>query len=253
MPKYDLLLQPPLLNAAGSLGFTPDPRGPLDLSLLGAFITNPVSMRPRKSAKGTRYVDFPGGFLLHTGYPNPGLRAVQRKHGTRWARSPVPIVVHVLFTCIDDFEMMANLLENVSGVSGIELGLPPEADVELVSAVINSLGGELPIILRLPVDRAVLIVNALDEELASKVSAVSIAPPRGALPDMNNNVVQGRLYGQAVFPGALAVVKSIAQFTVPIIAAGGVYHPQQVRLLMDVGAMGVQLDAVLWRSGWPPY
>ena len=36
--KYDLVFDPPLMNAAGGLGFTPPPRKEVDLSQLGAFI-----------------------------------------------------------------------------------------------------------------------------------------------------------------------------------------------------------------------
>ena len=71
--KYELPFRSPFLNAAGSLGFAPDPHSPLDLSRLGAFITNPVSSQPRTPASGPRYLPFSGGFLLHTGHPNPGL------------------------------------------------------------------------------------------------------------------------------------------------------------------------------------
>ena len=50
-------LTPPLMNAAGSLGFAPDMRTPVDMSKLGAFITNPISLGPRSPAQGKR---FPG-------------------------------------------------------------------------------------------------------------------------------------------------------------------------------------------------
>ena len=96
MPKFDLAFDPPLMNAAGSLGFAPDRRGPIALERLGAFVTNPVSLRPRPPAQGARLLTFPGGFLLHSGHPNPGLRRVVQRHAARWARSPLPVVVHLL-------------------------------------------------------------------------------------------------------------------------------------------------------------
>ena len=75
MSKSELLLNTPIMNAAGCLGFAPDTHGPTDLSQLGAFITNPISLLARSPAHGPRFLSFPGGFMLHTGYPNPGLGA----------------------------------------------------------------------------------------------------------------------------------------------------------------------------------
>ena len=251
MSKFDLELKSPLMNAAGSLGFVPDPRGPVELSQLGAFITNPVSISPRKVTKSTRYLDFPGGFLLHTGHPNPGFRAVLRRYKPRWARSPIPVLVHLLFNGIDELLYMLTELEEIAGVSGVEVGLPTQVDNVLVRELIKSVSGELPVIIRLPMERAVAIVQALAETLLSTVSAVSIGPPRGALPGTKDSLVQGRLYGPGLFPQTLAAVKTIAQFRVPVIAAGGVYQPGQVEILLKEGAIGVQLDAVLWRGIWP--
>ena len=49
----DLPLTGPLMNAAGTLGFAPDPRQPHS-DFLDAFVTNPVSLRPRTPANGPR-------------------------------------------------------------------------------------------------------------------------------------------------------------------------------------------------------
>ena len=79
MPKFDLALNTPIMNAAGSLGFALDPNVPIDISHLGAFVTNPISIRKRTPARGPRLLEFPGGFLLHSGYPNPGLDSIIRR------------------------------------------------------------------------------------------------------------------------------------------------------------------------------
>ncbi|MBL8100878.1 MAG: hypothetical protein JNK81_16970, partial [Anaerolineales bacterium] len=48
--KRDLFFSKPLINSAGMLGFAPDFRSLGDfgsLNKLGAFVTNPISLRPR--------------------------------------------------------------------------------------------------------------------------------------------------------------------------------------------------------------
>ncbi|HNQ95866.1 MAG TPA: hypothetical protein PKH47_14440, partial [Anaerolineales bacterium] len=73
--KRDLYFSKPLINAAGSLGFAPDLRVLQELGGLefGAFVTNPISLRPRVPTAQPAVLEYPGGFLLHTGLPNPGI------------------------------------------------------------------------------------------------------------------------------------------------------------------------------------
>ena len=86
MLKNDLYFEKALMNAAGTLGFAPDPKGPVELSQLGAFVTNPVSRGARTPARGKRFSPYPGGFVLHSGLPNPGLNAVIQKQAALGAR-----------------------------------------------------------------------------------------------------------------------------------------------------------------------
>lgn len=247
MSKYDLSFLKPLMNAAGTLGFTPDPRRAIDLTLLGAFVTNPISLGQRTPARGTRYQPFPGGFLLHTGYPNPGLREVIRRFRDRWARSPLPIIVHLLADKIDELPGMVRQLEALEGVIGIELGLPKEIDNRAVRAFCETAQGELPLIVRLPFEKA---VDTAAEAIQFGAAAISLAAPRGTFLARAGNLIHGRLYGPALFPQSLAIVKQIAHSGLPVIGAGGVYSLEQCEAMLSAGALAVQLDSLLWRGGW---
>ena len=252
MTKMDLSFQKPVMNAAGTLGFSPDLKGRVEVSDLGAFVTNPVSWRPRVPAKGVRTLPYPGGLLLHTGYPNPGLNAVLRSHGKRWARSQVPVIVHLMAQEPVTLGRMVKRLEGVEGVMGIEVGLPPEVDPGLASEMAQAAIGELPVILRLPLE-VVMGVHRRSRTLEAVgktgVSAISLAPPRGAIAIEDGSTVTGRLYGPAQLPLVLAAVSSLAGLDLPVIAAGGVYAKGDIQTLLRAGAMAVQLDTVLWRGG----
>jgi dihydroorotate dehydrogenase len=247
MPKYDLDISPPLMNAAGSLGYTPEASGLVDFSQLGAFITNPISLQSRAPARARTCVPYQGGFLLHSGYPNPGLRSVVRRFAPRWARAKLPIIVHLLVDSIDTVSRMVPRLESLEGVMGIEIGLPPDIDPQMACDLVQAAVGELPLIVRVPMERAGELTQALVE---SPLTAVSLAPPRGTLIDQHGGTVRGRLFGPAVFPLALANVQEAVESGVPVIAAGGVYEPWQAEAFLEAGAIGVQLDAVLWSLGW---
>lgn len=246
-PKFDLNISPPLMNAAGSLGYYPESGGRVDLHQLGAFITNPISSRRRTPANSRTCLEYPGGLLLHSGYPNPGLRAAIRRYAQRWARSPTPIIVHLLVHRAENMAEMVFQLEELEGVMGIELGLPPEVDPETAVELVGAAVGELPLIVRVPVERAGELARLLAE---SPVSAISFSPPRGALVGSDGEVVRGRLFGPAVFPLALAGLQDVVESGLPVIAGGGIYEPWQAEACLDAGAIAVQLDAVLWSLGW---
>ncbi len=248
--KYDLSFDPPFMNAAGSLGFAPERRSPVDLSRLGAFITNPVSLAKRSTAQGQRFAAYPGGFLLHTGYPNPGLRAVLRHHAAQWERSPLPVIVHLLCERPGELVHMLEILERQKGVVGVELGLPPEIGVPEAIALLRASAGELPVIARLPLERAAELAPALTTALPDDLAAFSLGPARGALPLPGGGLGRGRLYGPALYPHALAALHAIHSIGIPVIAAGGVYTLEQAQAMLSAGAVAVQLDALLWRGGW---
>jgi dihydroorotate dehydrogenase (NAD+) catalytic subunit len=247
MRKYDLEISPPLMNASGSMGFVPESSGPIDLAQLGAFITNPISYQKRTPARRRTCQPYPGGYLLHSGYPNPGLRAAIRRYAVRWARSPIPIIVHLLAENVESISRMVPHLEELEGVMGIELGLPPSVDLQSAQELVQAALGELPLIVRLPVEKAGIYAQSLSN---SSISAFSLGPPRGALYDSQGQSVRGRLYGPAIFPQTLASIQEASSGGVPVIAAGGVYKQLQVEALIEAGAIAVQLDAVLWSLGW---
>jgi dihydroorotate dehydrogenase (NAD+) catalytic subunit len=105
-------------------------------------------------------------------------------------------------------------------------------------------------ILRLPFEAAPELAQALaSSTLAEELAALSLAPPRGSLPDPQDGaLVSGRLYGPSIFPQALAAVRAMVATGLPVIAGGGVYQEAQIEAMRHAGAFAVQLDAVLWRG-----
>lgn len=245
MPKHDLTIDPPLMNAAGSLGFSPDLYSPVDWSRLGAFVTNPVSLTSRTPPRGRRFIDFSGGFLLHTGYPNPGITQVLRQYAKHWRHSPIPVIVHLLAGSAEQLAMMTRRLEAVEGVSGLEVGVDSDANIEVVKTLTQAANGEYPVIMRLPLERAVeLSTGTMD----AGATAISLAAPRGIYPGGNGETVQGRLYGPAILPMALRIVHELIHMKIPVIGAGGVYTQAHADLMLAEGALAVQLDSIFWRG-----
>ena len=175
------------------------------------------------------------------------MKAVLRRYAARWARSPLPVLAHLLARDPDEIARMVARLEELPGLAGFEVGLPPEADAPIAAEFARAALGELPVVLRLPLVRASELAQSLVD---AGLTAISLAPPRGALPGPNGELVHGRLYGPALYPHALAAMRALSGIDLPVIPAGGIYQQDQVEHLLEAGAFAVQLDAVLWHGRW---
>ena len=240
--KRELELRKPLMNAAGTLGFAPDLRVPAPWDLLGAFVTNPVSLRPRSATTAPAMLAYPGGFLLHTGLPNPGFAAVLDQFAGRWKVAPLQIVVHLMADRPEEAQSMVRALEAVENVGAVELGFAPLLADDVILLAIEMSRGELPVIANLPPDQVLRVGPAAMQRGAR---AVSMATPRGTLMH-DGRMVSGRLYGPSLFPAALDLVYAAAKAGIPIIGAGGVGSQLEAEAMLGAGALGVQLDTRLW-------
>ncbi len=241
--KRDLYFSKPFMNAAGSLGFAPDPRNGIPLDAFGAFVTNPISLRPRLPTAQPAVIEFPGGFLLHTGLPNPGLSSVVKSHAARWNRAPLPIIIHLMADRPEETRQMVQTLENVENVMAVELGFAPLLADDIIMLNLEMCLGELPLIFSLPVEQVLSLGPRLIQDGAV---AISIASPRGALASMDGELITGRIHGQSLFPRSLEIVYSAAKLGIPIIGSGGVWNEKDAADMLSAGAMAVQTDTSLW-------
>jgi len=247
--KRDLYFNKPLMNAAGSLGFAPDLRvlGELGGLGLGAFVTNPLSLRPRHPTSQPAVIEYPGGFLLHTGLPNPGIHAALKRYAAKWERSDLPIIVHLMADRPEETQTMVRMLESQENVMAVELGFAPLLADDIILLTLDMCLGEIPLIFSLPVEQVLSLGPRLMQEGAE---AISIAAPRGSLTADDGQLTAGRLMGPALFPQTLNVVDSAVKLGIPIIGNGGVYSKQNAEAMLSVGALAVQVDAALWNPAF---
>lgn len=245
--KRDLYFSKPLMNAAGSLGFAPDSRAGISLDSFGAFVTNPFSLRLRPPAAKPALIEHTGGFLLHTGLPNPGLKAGLKRYAAKWSRSDLPIIVHLMADRPEETQRMVRMLETQENVMAVELGFAPLLANDILLLTLEMCLGELPLIFSLPIEQILALGPRLIQEGAQ---AISISTPRGALAAESSPLTTGRLYGPSLFPQTLEIVYSASKIGLPIIGAGGVWTKENADAMLSVGAMAVQVDAVLWGNNW---
>jgi dihydroorotate dehydrogenase len=240
----DLELSSPWLNAAGTLGFAPGAEGWNWPEMQGGFVTNPISLNQRTPAETRVVQPYPGGCLLHSGLPNPGLNHVLRKYATRWSQSSLPLWAHLLADGPDEIHRMVLTLEEVEGVAAVEVGFPPGAPRDLALAMLSAAVGELAVIASLPLTSA---GEAWLKEIPRLgVRGLCLSAPRGALPAAGGHINSGRLVGPGLFPQALAALNSVHALGLPVAVGSGVYSVAAGRALLAAGAAAVQIDTALW-------
>jgi dihydroorotate dehydrogenase (NAD+) catalytic subunit len=223
------------------LGFAPDPRLAIPFDSFGAFVTNPLSLRPRHPAAKPEVMEYPGGFLLHTGLPNPGFNSAVNKYASRWDKSELPIIVRLMADRPEETRHMVRALESHENVMAAELGFAPLLADDIILLTLEMCSGEVPLIFSLPVEQVLSLGPRLIQEGAQ---AISIAAPRGAL--VTEHLITGRLYGPSLFPRTLETVYSAAKIGLPIIGAGGIWSQQNAEAILSAGALAIQVDAVFW-------
>lgn len=251
MFKNDLSFRNPLMNAAGMLGFAPAARAAADPLLagesveLGVFVTNPISLRPRLPTSRPEMIAYPGGLLLHTGLPNPGLSAAIKKYARRWAGARLPVIIHLMADRPEETARMVRSVEGLENILAIELGFAPLLSADIILTALEMSLGELPLIINLPFEQ---VLGLGPRVIQGGAAALSFAAPRGSLPGQSDpkTLVAGRLYGPGLFPQSFDLLRSARRLDLPVIAGPGVYTREQAAAMLACGALAVQLDTVLW-------
>jgi len=266
--KTGLTLTNPVMPAAGCLGFGTEYAQLVEVEALGAVVVGPITARPRRGAEPPRTLPIPGGVLLHTRLANPGVSAVVRRYGRAWARSPVPVIVHVAGTSPGEAAACCRRLTSVEAVAGIELGLPDSADFDDAIAIIRAARTTTnqPLIVRLPLTSADVLCGAAVEAGADALTVA--APPRGTvrlsspksiwhetgffpknLVSAPTRFITGRLYGPFVLPLALRAVRRVAELApAPLIGCGGIHSVDDGLAFLRAGATAIQVSGALWRD-----
>ncbi len=226
------------MNQAGTLGFSPRtqrlPEG-------AVFVTNPVSWRAHLPSVDRALWPFPGGFLLHTGLPNDGWKAVRRAYASHWEQTGSPVWVHLISQDPDELRGMVRDMEELEGVAAIELGLPPACPVDWARQLLTAARGEKPLEAHISLGEDPRLFTSLP----GFVSAVTLGTPRGALTTSTGKLVHGRLHGPGLFPQMLEGLLKLRGLNMPVIL-GGVCTMEDANAALKHGAAAVQIDMLCW-------
>jgi dihydroorotate dehydrogenase (NAD+) catalytic subunit len=257
-----LRMKNPVTTASGTFGFGSEWAGFYDLGILGAITVKAVTLRPRRGNPMPRTVEVTGGMLNAIGLQNPGLDAFIAEKMPYLRRFDCPVIVNAAADRIEDFETLVSRLDQVDGVSaielnvscpnqacgGIEFGVDPTLTRQVVSAVRPLTA--LPVIAKLTpnvtdiaaIARAAVDAGADAVSLVNTYVGCAIDAERQQFRLANRT---GGLSGPCIKPLALLAVWRVARaVTVPIIGMGGISNATDAIEFLLAGATAVALGTV---------
>ena len=253
-----LTLKNPILVASGTFGYAKEMTAFVDFAQLGGIIPKTVTPQPRPGNPPPRTVETASGMLNSIGLDNDGFDQFVAEKLPYLTGLGTSIVVNIAGKTNDDFRRMATRLNEVPGVSAIELniscpnvsggvdfGTDPSLAAEVVAAVRESCS--IPVIAKLTpnVTSVVPIAKAVADAGADAVSLINTFQGMAVdwkrrRPVLGN--VLGGLSGPAIKPLALRIIWQVSQqVKIPIIGIGGIQSIDDVMEFFLVGATAVQI------------
>jgi len=259
----------PIMTASGTCGYADEYADLVDLTQLGAFVTKSITLAPRVGNEYPRVVETRAGMLNAIGLANIGVDAFLDEKVPLLEAIGVPVFVNVAGTRIDDYAAVAERLDEVEVVRGIELniscpnvkqggiqfGTDPKLTSEITAAVRAACRRGILIVKLSPnvTDIATIAAAAID----SGADALSLVNTFTALavdiearrPVLANRT--GGLSGPAIRPIALHMVHTVytrvaRDAGVPIIGMGGIQFATDAIEFLLAGATALAMGTALF-------
>ncbi|MGD9142303.1 MAG: dihydroorotate dehydrogenase [Dehalococcoidia bacterium] len=261
-----LLLANPVMTASGTFGYGTEYTEFLDIQKLGAIICKGTTLEPREGNPQPRLYETASGMLNSIGLQNIGVKALIKEKSPVWAGWRVPVIVNIAGDCIEDYAQLAQELDGVDGISGIEVniscpnvkeggmafGIHSGTAARVTSAV--RAATLLPVIVKLTPNTGDIsrIAEAVEEAGADAISlintlngmAIDIEKRQSAI----GNGICG-LSGPAIKPVALAMVyEVVGAVDIPVIGCGGIYSAGDAIEFIMAGASAVQVGSASFKN-----
>ena len=247
----------PVTVASGTFGYGKEYAALVDVSRLGAVTVKGIRLQPWQGNPLPRHVEVPGGMINAIGLQGPGVDGFVRDSMPFLQAIGVPVIVNIWGTSMDEYAEVARRLNEVPGVSGLELNVScPNVkegghafgtDPRTLAALVREVRAAttLPILPKLApnVPDIKTFVRAAQESGADAVSMINTIPAMAINIETRRPVLANRiggLSGPAIHAVAVKLVYEAAQVaTVPILAMGGIMEPAHAIEFLIAGATAV--------------
>jgi len=254
-----LLLANPVMTASGTFGYGIEYQELFDIQRLGAIVCKGTTPEPWEGNPQPRIAETASGVLNSIGLQNIGVDTLIAEKAPIWAGWRVPVVVNIAGETIDDYARVAERLDKVAGISGLEVniscpnisaggaefGVNPDTAATVTTAVRKATS--LPVLVKLTPNTGdiVAVAVAVADAGADAISLINTLKGmaidiRTQRPVLGN--IYGGLSGPAIKPVALQMVYQVAgAVDVPVIGCGGITNADDALEFIMAGASAVQV------------
>jgi len=260
-PKHPqgLLLANPVMTASGTFGYGTEYSHMFDIQKLGALVCKGTTLEPRDGNPQPRLAETAGGLLNSIGLENIGVNALIKEKAPVWASWRIPVIVNIAGETIDDYTQLANQLDGVAGISGLEVniscpnikaggaefGANPDSAAGVTAAVRKSTS--LPMLVKLTPNTSDIakVAVAVAEAGADAISLINTL--KGMAIDITKRRpllgnITGGLSGPAIKPVALyTVYEAAGAVDIPVIGCGGITTASDALEFIMAGASTIQV------------
>ena len=269
--KQELLLKNPVLTASGTLSNGIEFARRFDIDALGGVISKGTTLRPRRGNPQPRTVETPAGMINSIGFQNVGVGALIRDLAPAWARWDTPVLVNIMGDTVREFGRLAERLEGVPGVAGLEVnvscpnvevgGMEFGQDCDLTAEVVAEVrrSTTLPFAVKLTPSVTDIrpFAEVCEQAGADALSLINTVPATAIDIERRRPAIAtifGGLSGPAIKPIALRSVYLAASVTsLPIIASGGVMRGRDAVEFLMAGASAVQVGTATFTDPAAPW
>ncbi len=264
--KKGLLLNNPVMTASGTFGYGTEYAEFFDIQRLGAIVCKGTTLESREGNPQPRLIETASGVINSIGLQNIGVQGLIKEKAPIWAGWRVPVIVNIAGDTIEEYGKLAEMLDGVDGISGIEVnvscpnvktggaafGANPDAAARATAAV--RVATSLPVIVKMTpntgdiagVARAVAGAGADAISLINSVTGMAI-DIEARRPSLENSA--GGLSGPAIKPVALALVYEVAGLVdIPVIGCGGIATARDALEFIMAGASAVQVGSATYSN-----
>jgi len=249
----------PVMVASGTFGYGPEYADLVDLNRLGAIVVKGISPWATNGNPPPRTYETASGLINAIGLQNPGMEGFVREYMPFLRTYDVPVIVNIWGKTIEDYAAVAEHLDAVDGVAGLEVnvscpnikegsgvfGSDPEMFKRVITAVREKT--KLPVIPKLAPDIANIRTYAVAAETcgADAISLINSIPAMAVDVETRRPVLgnkTGGLSGPAIRPIAVKMVWEAARAVkIPVIGIGGISSARDALEFIIAGAHAVAI------------
>jgi dihydroorotate dehydrogenase (NAD+) catalytic subunit len=252
-------LRNPVMTASGTFGYAREFETYVNLNRLGGIIVKGLSLAPSMGNRPPRIVETACGMLNAIGLENVGIETFIVEKLPFLQKLSTPIFVNIYGKTVEEYAALAERLETIEAVAGIEVniscpnvkaggvafGVDPDAAGRVVGTVRKKTSKTLIVKLSPNVTDITAIARRAEAEGADTLSlintitgmAIDVVRRRPVLAN-----ITGGLSGPAIKPVALRMVWQVRRAVeVPVIGIGGITTARDALEFIIAGASAVQV------------